>query len=257
VLKCFDIIVINHATSVYHLFQGGACVKKRDPMNQMLKQAIVATRAGNSKEAQILLTNVLKNDPNDVQAWYLLSLLVDSESKQIAYLQKVLSLDPNHAKAQEQLAYLQGESVLELVELSANESESPLSEPSFEDEESHLPDWLSSGLMEAESQGVMETAVSPQDDALPDWLKENLTPTWVEEQPTLISESKEEGELELPSTHQATETSKKSIQKKPAAKPIPPSAKKAEQTKPYGTLLIILIIGALITFIFLLYLIFS
>jgi cytochrome c-type biogenesis protein CcmH/NrfG len=76
-------------------------------MNLKLQQAINATREGQSKEAQVLLTQVLTEDPEEVQAWFLLSLLVDSEQKQIAYLRKVLELDPQHEKAAHRLAQLE------------------------------------------------------------------------------------------------------------------------------------------------------
>ncbi|HUM69941.1 MAG TPA: hypothetical protein PLK31_13975, partial [Chloroflexota bacterium] len=76
-------------------------------MNQALLEAIAATRANNKREAQLLLATNLKENPDDVQSWYLLSMLVDSKEKQALYLSKALALDPNHPKAQERLAHLQ------------------------------------------------------------------------------------------------------------------------------------------------------
>lgn len=68
---------------------------------------MVAARSGQKKEAQYLLTQVLQDDPNEVQAWFLLSHLVDSEGKQVAYLKKVVALDPTHEKAATRLAELE------------------------------------------------------------------------------------------------------------------------------------------------------
>ncbi len=77
-------------------------------MDDILRAAMVAARAGQKKEAQFLLTQLLQANPQDANAWFLLSHLVDSEQKQIAYLEKVVALDPGHQKAAEQLAELTG-----------------------------------------------------------------------------------------------------------------------------------------------------
>lgn len=82
-------------------------------MSEKLQQAIAATRAGKTKDAQILLTQLLKEDKEDVHAWYLLSLLVESPEKKRAYLSRVLALDPSHAKARAQLAELDDDVVAE------------------------------------------------------------------------------------------------------------------------------------------------
>ena len=77
-------------------------------MDDKLKLAMAAARAGQKKEAQFLLTQVLQNDPQNVNAWFLLSHLVDSGQKQISYLEKVVALDPGHQKAAERLVELTG-----------------------------------------------------------------------------------------------------------------------------------------------------
>lgn len=75
-------------------------------MNPKLQQAMVAARSGQEKTAQFLLTQVLKDDPDEVQAWFLLSHLVDSDQRQRAYLQKTVSLDPSHEIAMQRLEEL-------------------------------------------------------------------------------------------------------------------------------------------------------
>ncbi|MEZ4511270.1 MAG: hypothetical protein R3C62_05300 [Chloroflexota bacterium] len=75
-------------------------------MNVKLQQAIGAARAGESQKAQVLLAQILKEDTQNVHAWFLLSHLVESKEKKVAFLQKVLDLDPNHQKARERLTEL-------------------------------------------------------------------------------------------------------------------------------------------------------
>jgi len=84
-------------------------------MNPKLQQAMSAAREGRSKEAQVLLTQILSQDPEEAQAWFLLSHLVDSEQKQLAYLKKVLALDPHHEKAAQRLAHLEREPELQTL----------------------------------------------------------------------------------------------------------------------------------------------
>ncbi|MEJ2751030.1 MAG: hypothetical protein P8183_24460 [Anaerolineae bacterium] len=96
-------------------------------MNEKLQQAITAVRNGQENEAQLLLTQVLKEDPQETQAWFLLSTLVDSEQKKKAYLGKVLALDPDHPMAKKMLARFQEESEPVAEELPVEE-ESPVEE---------------------------------------------------------------------------------------------------------------------------------
>lgn len=95
---------------------------------------MVAAQSGNSREAQVLLTQVLNDDPEEAQAWFLLSHLVDSEQKQIAYLNKVVELDPGHEKAVEIL------SQLEVREELAAQSE--VGDDSEEEPLGVVPDWI-------------------------------------------------------------------------------------------------------------------
>lgn len=77
-------------------------------MNPKLQQAIAAVRSGQKKEAQFLLTQVLKEDPDESQAWFLLSQIVDSEQKRLVYLRKTVDLNPDHELAAQRLAQLEG-----------------------------------------------------------------------------------------------------------------------------------------------------
>ncbi|MCI0395552.1 MAG: hypothetical protein L0332_10085 [Chloroflexi bacterium] len=79
-------------------------------MNVQLQQAIAAARAGKKAQAQVLLARVLKDEPDNVHGWFLLSTLVDSPEQQIRYLNKVLEIDPTNVRAREHLAQLGAES---------------------------------------------------------------------------------------------------------------------------------------------------
>lgn len=182
-------------------------------MNEKLQQAISAARSGQETEAQLLLTQVLKENPDETQAWFLLSTLVDSESKKIAYLGKVLTLEPDHQMAKKMLARLQigaeaeAETGIEreteieemVTGIDAEEDETP-SEPVVvsynsadflaQQKGDTLPEWL----IEEEGLEITEEAITAQvesvpeatsDEAaeIPDWLKDEVPESWSEETP--------------------------------------------------------------------------
>jgi hypothetical protein len=172
-------------------------------MNEKVQQAIVATRAGQKRAAQRLLTEVLKEDPENAQAWFLLSHLVDAKEKQVAYLGKTLALDPQHQKAKQRLARLKAESS---VHLSAREvEEAPVVEKEVEqrpemrpisvgpsdfinqERGDTLPDWLSDdatflGMDQAAAEGQPEDSLPTTGAQLdvPDWLQEVTAEGWEE-----------------------------------------------------------------------------
>lgn len=184
-------------------------------MNEKLQQAILAARNEQKTEAQILLTQVLKEDPNETQAWFLLSTLVDSESKKIAYLGKVLALEPEHQMAQKMLARLQGgaeaeaeaeiereketvteEAVTGIEAGASGEPAAPVvvsyntADFLAQQKGDTLPEWL----IEEEGMAVTEESVMAQaesaqetilDEAagIPDWLQDEVPESWSEETP--------------------------------------------------------------------------
>lgn len=75
-------------------------------MNQHLKQAIAAAHAGKKPQAKVLLARVIKDEPENANAWFLLSSLADTDEQKIQHLQKVLELQPDHPTAADQLAKL-------------------------------------------------------------------------------------------------------------------------------------------------------
>ena len=169
-------------------------------MDEKLKEAIAAVRMGDKETAQRQLTDLLEEDPKQVQGWYLLSLLVDSPQKQAAYLSKTLALNPDHAKAKTQLAALQAAGTLASTTTIAEETSQPM-DVLAQSETDELPDWLREAGGESETPAIPaaqaeETAVPAED--LPDWLKEpaalpdaSSSTRPVEDQPTVVGKTAE------------------------------------------------------------------
>ncbi len=120
-------------------------------MNEKFQQAVVASRAGQDKAAQYLLAESLQEDPNDPNAWFLLSQLVDSEEKQQTYLKKTLMLDPDHELANE---YYAAASAAESDDMAALEAalDAPLEDIplALDGAEEDMDDWLAAAV-EADS----------------------------------------------------------------------------------------------------------
>lgn len=72
--------------------------------NQKLDAAIAAFREGDKAQARELLEQVVKETPNDVRGWYYLAAVQTELARRKEYLEKVLQLEPDHAKAKEMLA---------------------------------------------------------------------------------------------------------------------------------------------------------
>jgi tetratricopeptide (TPR) repeat protein len=71
-----------------------------------LQQAIAAIQAGDRKNAQRLLAEILQTDPQNENAWLWLSQIVESEERRQECLQRVLAINPNNRAAQAGLAKL-------------------------------------------------------------------------------------------------------------------------------------------------------
>lgn len=191
-------------------------------MNVKLQQAIGAARAGESQKAQVLLAQILKEDTKNVHAWFLLSHLVESKDKKLAFLHKVLELEPTHQKAQERLAELTMpkpvpvvepeavsvavEEVVEETAVVAEPEEQPtpiiFTEPAddnlfqtddsngfFADDEDDLPAWLTATNDEILTPEALAAEALPEfsdaidSDDLPDWLTKTNIDDWTVEKP--------------------------------------------------------------------------
>ncbi len=222
-------------------------------MNQKLQQAIVAARSGNNKKAQYLLSQSLQEDPENTQAWYLLSLLVDSDEKQITYLNRVLAIDPNHEKAQEKLAAL-------TTAVSPTPTFSPTGANLAEQEDSDsLPDWMSDDLPDNSFQETAwinsEPVQTDRDDEneLPDWLQESVLDEWEQEEKEALEPSAEEPQMLVDifadskeEERTAAQTAVAETKPKPSPKPAPASKKQPAPPKKKQGSQMNLILGALI-----------
>lgn len=245
-------------------------------MNEKLQQAIVATRTGQKREAQRLLTEVLKEDPENAQAWFLLSHLVDSKEKQVAYLGKALALDPQHQKAKQRLARLRA------VHLTATREveEAPVVEKEVEqrpemrpvsagpldlisqERGDTLPDWLSDDatfldMDQAAAQAEPEDslpATAVQLD-VPDWLQEVTAEGWEESK----SPDKTEAEPAIEKVKEKMATGSKAPAVKPSpAKSLPATGTARHDREAFMTRMLIgLIVVAIFVFLGLLYVIFT
>lgn len=165
-------------------------------MDQRVQEAIGAARVGNEREAQRLLSAVLKDDPEQVQAWFLLSHLVESNQKKEAYLGKVLSLDPGHEQARQRLAWLRsgqtGGAMPEAKTPPAVRIAAAELDVVKQAEGDSLPDWMADDaelvqLVQMETETAVPTPTSPDTPTdLPEWLKESVSNGFLgeEEEPT-------------------------------------------------------------------------
>ena len=90
-----------------------------------LKEAAGYLKSGNTKGARPIILQILREEPENVQAWYMLSFAVPRQDKQIQALENLLKIDPNHEKAKDRLLKLGGTLPTEETELPL-----PVEEPS-------------------------------------------------------------------------------------------------------------------------------
>lgn len=109
-------------------------------MTATLQEAIAAAKSGEMERAQLLTAEVIRDNPNDANAWYLLSQLVDSDARRAAYLSKALALDPAHERARVELGALPAAAAPEPEPVTAFEP--ALAEASVEAAPEGVPDWL-------------------------------------------------------------------------------------------------------------------
>jgi len=240
-------------------------------MSDKLQLAIQATRAGDKKNAQFLLTQAIQEDPDNPQSWFLLSLLVDDNNKKQTYLNKVVALDPAHEKAQAQLAALAETAVFDATDDDTVlfTEEEPAAQPAMlfsdspdlaaQDAGETLPDWMVDDLpltLESDVEPAAEiTALAgAPDKTVPDWLQAPVETDWDEETipaDTLMTE-----------TTSPLSTSVAAAQEPPAAKKTSPKEKKPAKPqkgmseKQLNYLLSGLVITAVLVFLVLAYFVF-
>lgn len=136
-------------------------------MSDKLQQAIAATRAGQNKDAQLLLAEAIEENPNNEHAWFLLGNLVESPEKRMAYLGKAVAINPQFAKAKQQLAQVQRQVVASSMipvrkavvadePLAFEEVFEEVDEALFEEAVAELPDWLAEDEAVATTEAELE-----------------------------------------------------------------------------------------------------
>lgn len=78
-------------------------------LSDKLSRGIDAARRGRKAEARALLTEVVAADESQPEGWWWLSQVVDSLEDKIVCLENVLTLAPQHPRAQEELASVQAQ----------------------------------------------------------------------------------------------------------------------------------------------------
>lgn len=77
-------------------------------VQKQLRQAFALMKQGDKRQATQIVQDVIKQDRNNVPAWWLMANILDDETRKRKALDKVLSLDANHAGAKKMLASLDG-----------------------------------------------------------------------------------------------------------------------------------------------------
>ena len=76
-------------------------------INASIQEAIQKTNSGDLQSAQVILANVLRQEPRNARAWYLLSQVIGDRNREIDCLKKVLEIEPNSQQARARLQKLQ------------------------------------------------------------------------------------------------------------------------------------------------------
>jgi hypothetical protein len=181
-------------------------------MNDLLEQAIAVGQAGDKDQAYLLLARLIKQQPDNAEAWYYLSTLVDSPEQQLIFTRRTLAIDQQHSLARQRLAALTGQplagvptppsptvsiepaaSVVEPAAAGAPAIAPPalsedltlpaeLGDLLLQDDDEMVPNWLMEDFDAIVTEAADVTAVvptvdiDPEMDDLPDWLQEEPEP---------------------------------------------------------------------------------
>ncbi len=76
---------------------------------EQLMKAFQLMKEGEKGQAGVIVKGVLREDPKNLNAWWLMSNLLEDEDKQVKALERVLAIDPNHKVARQRLSQLRPE----------------------------------------------------------------------------------------------------------------------------------------------------
>lgn len=77
----------------------------------LLRKAVMHIRAGNAGKARPFLVDLLRKEPKNAQAWYLLSFTLDDPQQQQYAVLQALRIDPEFERGRKRLSKLRGELV--------------------------------------------------------------------------------------------------------------------------------------------------
>jgi len=95
-------------------------------MSDTLQKAIATIKSGNKTAGKQLLSDILKADPDNEQAWLWMTKVVDSHSERVKCLQQALRINPNNETAQYVLKSLQEQSTATSTQPTETSAPSPL-----------------------------------------------------------------------------------------------------------------------------------
>lgn len=76
-------------------------------VEQELRKAVNNIKQGKKEDARNIVEDVIKNDPNNADAWYLLSFIANTPEEVKRYLEKTIAINPSHEKAIQKLRKIQ------------------------------------------------------------------------------------------------------------------------------------------------------
>ncbi len=108
-------------------------------MSDTLQKAMATIKAGNKTAGKQLLTDILKTDPDNEEAWLWMTKVVDSNSERIKCLQQALRINPNNETAQYVLASLQGQDNTSSTPLVKSNAPAPVKKISTQNQPARKP----------------------------------------------------------------------------------------------------------------------
>ena len=70
---------------------------------EIIQQAIQCAKSGDNNQAARMITQVVRSEPDNARAWYLLSQVVEEKERAIYCLERVLAIQPDNIQAKERL----------------------------------------------------------------------------------------------------------------------------------------------------------
>lgn len=194
-------------------------------MHPKLQQAIVAARDGKANKAQYLLTELIEDEPEQADAWFLLGNLAESDERSTAYLQQTLAIDPNHQLAKQRLvdsgAFPAPDSLIDDSFVAADDFDESVpswlrdeteSRPEALDDVTGLPDWLQD-LDKGQDEDVVDVETVAEEGFVE---PESQIETFLDVAPDTMSKPKRKVTAAVKET-----AVKKATPKRPVSKPKP------------------------------------